>query len=218
MAAGTAGARWSAVDTSFWYLLAYDNGEPVGAACVTEYPLDTMVFASPLAHRVVSVVRRVFPRYLKFRVTWCGLPISTAGSNLRVVAGIDVNRVVSAINEAVEAISCERKTWLVVYKELDSTEALRSNALKDAGFVQAESLPMNRIAHRFANFDALLGRHAFALPLQNHQVSEKARDERRCRGADSRWRHDRYDLHAGAPCDVRKGHPPVGAPPGSVAA
>jgi predicted N-acyltransferase len=157
MGTGTAGARSSGVSTEFWYLLAYDEGLPVGAACVTEYPLDTMVFASPLAHRVVGVVRRVLPRYLKFRVTWCGLPISTAGSNLRVAPDADANRVVSALNEAVEAISRERKTWLIVYKELDATEAKRASALEQSGYVRAESLPMNRIVNRFDDFDAMLG-------------------------------------------------------------
>lgn len=156
MRAGTPGACESGVDTEFWYLLAYDEGRPVGAACVTEYPLDTMVFASPLAHRVVALVRKVFPRYLKFRVTWCGLPISTAGSNLRVAEGADADAVVAALNRAIERISRRRKTWLAVYKELDAVEAAQVGALANAGYVRAESLPMNRIVRQFESFDAML--------------------------------------------------------------
>jgi hypothetical protein len=156
LGAGTTGARASGCETHFWYLLAYRDQEPVGAACVTEYPLDTMVFASPLAQRVVATVRRVFPRYLKFRVTFCGLPISTAGSNLRVAPGADAHEVISAFNAAIEQIARERKTWLIVYKELDQSEAERAASLTQLGYVRAESLPMNRIVQRHDGFTAFI--------------------------------------------------------------
>jgi len=157
MRTGSAGARETGVDTEFWYLLAYEGAEPVGAACVTEYPLDTMVFASPLAQRVVARVRKIFPRYLKFRVTWCGLPVSTAGSNLRVAKGADEGAVVATLNAAIDKISRRRKTWLVVYKEFDGAEAARAAPLAQAGYLRTESLPMNRIVRQFESFDAMLG-------------------------------------------------------------
>lgn len=156
LAAGTAGARASGCDSHFWYLLAYDGDTPVGAACVSEYPLDTMVFASPLARGVVAIVRRVFPNYLKFRVTFCGLPISTAGSNLRVTAEADTDAVIRALNVAVEQIARERKTWLIVYKELDEQESHRAASLEELKYVRAESLPMNRIVNRHENFFAFV--------------------------------------------------------------
>jgi predicted N-acyltransferase len=156
MGPGTAGAAATGCATQFWYLLAYEDGEPVGAACVTEYPLDAMVFASPLAERVVAAVRRVFPRYLKFRVTFCGLPISIAGSNVRVAAHANQRAVVAALNEAVEQIACQRRTWLVVYKELDTQEAAMVDALAPAGYVRTESLPMNRIARRFESLGIMV--------------------------------------------------------------
>jgi hypothetical protein len=153
---GTAGARASGCDTHFWYVLAYEDQRPVGAACVTEYPLDTMVFASPLAQRVVANVRRVFPSYLKFRITFCGLPISTAGSNLRVAAGADFAAVIGALNGAVEQIARERKTWLIVYKELDERETQLAAPLEGLRFVRTESLPMNRIHDRLAGFSEFI--------------------------------------------------------------
>lgn len=156
MKAGTLGAKSSGCETLFWYLLAYQGDVPVGAACATEYPLDTMALASPLAHWVVGNVRRWFPRYLKFRVTFCGLPISLAASNLRVAPDADTQAVVTALNGAVENISAERGTWLIVYKEHDQDEAARAASLTSAGYVMAESLPMNRIVNRFASFDDML--------------------------------------------------------------
>lgn len=156
MGPGTAGALASGCATHFWYLLAYQDETPIGAACVTEYPLDTMVFASRLAQWVVSHVRRLLPHYLKFRVTFCGLPISIAGSNIRVSPGLDRTEVVCALNKAVEQIARERKTWLVIYKELDEKEATLIAPLASADFVRANSLPMNRIINRFDNFATML--------------------------------------------------------------
>jgi predicted N-acyltransferase len=156
MGVGTDGARSTQVDTHFWYLIAYENEVPVGAACVSEYPLDTMALASPLARRVVALVRRVFPRYLKFRVTWCGLPISTAGSNLRVAAGADIDLVVAALNEAIEQIARRRRTLLIIYKELDTTELRLVKCLEASQYVRADSLPMNKIIVQHDGFDAML--------------------------------------------------------------
>jgi predicted N-acyltransferase len=156
MGVGMSDAHSHYADTHFWYLLAYSNDEPVGAACVTEYPLDTMVFADPWSQRFVAHVRRIFPRYLKFRVTFCGLPISIAGSNLRVVAGADTPAVVRALNDAIEQISRDRKTWLVIYKELDRHEAELAAPLESAGYVRADSLPMNRVSNEFGSFAAML--------------------------------------------------------------
>jgi Peptidogalycan biosysnthesis/recognition len=156
MGVGTAGAQASECETLFWYLLAYRDDRPVGAACVTEYPLDATVFASPFNQRVVGMVRRVFPSYLKFRVTFCGLPISTAGSNLRVVDDGESANVVLALNDAIEQIARERKTWLIVYKELDPPEAQLLRPLEAAGFVRGDSLPMNRIINKYAGFAAML--------------------------------------------------------------
>jgi predicted N-acyltransferase len=156
MKVGTPGAKASGCGALFWYLLVYEEDEPIGAACVTEYPVDTMVLASPLAHFVVRHVRRWFPRYLKFRVTFCGLPISIAASNLRMLAGADKDAVISAVNNAVEQISSERGTWLIVYKEFDHDEAAAATSLTAAGYVMAESLPMNRIVNGFASFSDML--------------------------------------------------------------
>jgi len=157
MAVGAASAKANDCETRFWYLLAYRENTPVGAACVTEYRLDATVFASPFSRRFVAVVRRIIPNYLKFRVTFCGLPISTAGSNLRVVADVDSANVVLAINNAIEQIARERKTWLIVYKELDPQEAELLRPLEAAGFVRADSLPMNRIINKFDDFTDMLG-------------------------------------------------------------
>lgn len=156
MGIDAAGAQATECETRFWHLLAYREDTPVGAACVTEYPLDVTLFASPLSQRIVAVVRRVFPNYLKFRITFCGLPISTAGSNLRVVADADSASVVLALNKAAEQIARERKTWLIVYKEFDPQEAELLRPLEAAGFVRAESLPMNRIINSFADFAHML--------------------------------------------------------------
>jgi predicted N-acyltransferase len=156
MAARTSGAIASQVDTRFWYLVAYDNDVPVGAACVTEYPLDTMVLAGPFSRRVVAQVRRAFPRYLKFRVTWCGLPISMAGSNLRVAAGADVDVVVAALNETIESIARRQGTLLIIYKELDESELRLVRCLESSQYLRAESLPMNRIVVQHDDFDSML--------------------------------------------------------------
>lgn len=156
MGPGTAGAAATGTEARFWYLLAYQDDVPVGAACVTEYALDASVFASRFSQWVVSIVRRVFPCYLKFRATFCGLPISTSGSNVRVVDDADRHRVLKALNDAVERIAGERRSWLVIYKELDAHQAAEFDALSLPGYVKAESLPMNRLVNRFGSLTNLL--------------------------------------------------------------
>jgi predicted N-acyltransferase len=141
----------------FWYLLAYDGDRPVGAACLSEYLLDTMVFADPFSQWFVGNVRRWFPRYLKFRVTFCGLPLSIAGSNVRIAPGAETRDVVLALNEAVEQVARQRRTWLVIYKEPNRKEAETLEPLQSFDYVKAESLPMNCISNKFGSFAAMLG-------------------------------------------------------------
>lgn len=200
LGAATAGAQSSGCETHFWYLLAYQNDKPLGAACVSEYPLDTMVFASPMARRVVANVRRVFRNYLRFRVTFCGLPISTAGSNLRVIAGSDSDAVVRALNDAVEKIARERKTWLIVYKELDEQEARSASALDKRNYVRAESLPMNRIVHRHSSFaafvDAMRSHYRYKIARSRKKFDKSGLELKRTAGPDELTRFYTPALHA----------------------
>lgn len=150
----TDSADWAAAE--LWYLLAYDGDRPVGAACVAEYPLDAVVFSHPLFARFVRAIRWLFPRYLKFRITFCGLPVSTAGSNLRVAADVESAPVVARLRQAIEHIARQRKTWLVVFKELDAQEDRQWGRHLASDYVRADSLPMNRIENHYANFDTML--------------------------------------------------------------
>ncbi len=113
-------------------------------------------FAHPLFQKIVSVIRVFFPRYLKFRVTFCGLPVSTGGSNVRVGPEVDAAAVLAQLTQATEAISRERKTWVIVFKEFDTDEDRRLGSLLSNDYVRAESLPMNRIVPGYDSFAAML--------------------------------------------------------------
>ncbi|MCE9554387.1 MAG: GNAT family N-acetyltransferase [Planctomycetes bacterium] len=144
-------------DNRFWYLTFYNTAqEPIAAACVSLFVIDGAMFAKPWARHLLGYTRCIFPRYLKFRVLFCGLPLSTGCSHLRLAPGADAGAVMTALDRELNKLRRQQRAWLVVAKEFDSDERGHADHLTGLGYLRVDSLPMNTFRHRYASFDAFL--------------------------------------------------------------
>lgn len=144
-------------DNGFWYLTFYNAAqEPIAAVCVSLFVIDGAMFAKPWARRVFGGVRWLFPSYLKFRVLFCGLPLSTGCSHLRLAPGVDPAAVMNALDRELNNLRSLQRAWLIVGKEFDSDELGHADHLIRLGYLRVDSLPMNTFRHRYASFDAFL--------------------------------------------------------------
>ncbi|NOR20479.1 MAG: hypothetical protein GQ538_10385, partial [Xanthomonadales bacterium] len=60
-------------ETPMEFFIVYDGGlSPVAKGVLTQIDVDALSLAPALVRRIISVVRRLFPRFLRYRALACG--------------------------------------------------------------------------------------------------------------------------------------------------
>jgi len=68
----------------FWHVLFRDEtGKPAAAACLCLYKIDGTLLAEGFSKKVAAFVARLIPALVKFKLLFCGLPVSAGQSSLR---------------------------------------------------------------------------------------------------------------------------------------
>lgn len=149
-----------AVETSFaaeaqmWYAIFRDDaGRPVACACYSKYLVDGTLMAGGFVARMVSGVRRVWPRFLKFSILLCGTPVSTCGNQLGIAPAADMDRLVPAIDGLAVQLARESGCMLISFKEFPRGEAERIESLKSRDFLKARSVVAYNLPGEFGSFD-----------------------------------------------------------------
>src|SRR6516225_5240703 len=65
------------------------RGTAVGAAFLSLYPIDGLLLAPPRWKTWGNRLRRLWPSFLRVKVLFCGCPVSTGDSHLRIAPGAD---------------------------------------------------------------------------------------------------------------------------------
>jgi len=133
---------------SFFYIMAYDRGRPVGAtSCfLMDYPMDLAVEGA--FKKVLDAIKKFAPRILSPRIVICGIPM---GQGRVGVAG-EAGPVLKAICKAMEKIAREHKAGIIAFKDFNSTyNDMFKDLLKD-GFFQVQSLPSTDMRLTFTGF------------------------------------------------------------------
>jgi len=138
---------------TFYYVMAYDNEAPVGAAAcfLMEYPLDTSI-AGPLK-RVTSCIRKRLPGMLSVRALICGMPLGLG----RVGIVGDTGAVTEEILRGMEEIAAKEKAAILAFKDFDKSYARALDPLQKNGFSKLDSLPFAELDVRFKDFEEYLG-------------------------------------------------------------
>jgi predicted N-acyltransferase len=143
-------------EARFWnVMLQTPDGTPAAAAFVSLYPIDAALFLQGRARRFVEQVRRLVPSFFKYRVLFCGCPVSTGASHVRLAPGADPLAVFRVLDAGLDRLARQRRARLIVFKEFDETEAPAADALTRLGYLRADSLPMNYLPPHFGSFDEL---------------------------------------------------------------
>lgn len=142
-------------DTECWPVVVEDEaGNPVAVTCLSLYRVDSALLMGPGLKRIVQSVRRIWTGYLRFRILFCGLPVSAGQKTLFVIPGADCGKVLEAIDTAICGLARQLRVRLIVWKEFGPADCRWLAPLRNRGYIQADSLPVNRFKARFATFDA----------------------------------------------------------------
>ena len=138
---------------SFFYILVYDNGTPVGAAnCfIMDFSFDMAITGR--FKKIAGLIKNLAPFLLNPRVLICGLPMGQQG---RLGITERPEAVLREIYEGMEQIAREEKAGVIVFKDFDISYSETLGKCLDYGFFRIDSLPFGVIDINFTSFDDYL--------------------------------------------------------------
>ena len=149
-------------DCDYRYFRYRDAGGRLAAQCsfyAISTPLDLFLPRSNPAARVLAGVRRLYPRFLDFRVVECGGP-TTLGYPVAFRAGVvgeERRDIWRALVRAMESFAAEKKAGLLVVRDFREDERPDAAPLVEQGFACVPNLENTVLRMRWATFDEYLG-------------------------------------------------------------
>lgn len=137
---------------SFFYIIVYDGGTPVGAAAcfLTDYSLDTSI-SGPL-RRITNRAKKLMPGIFSLKVLVCGIPMGQG----RIGISGEEEPVLKAILRCMERLARKNRAAIIAFKDLGKSYARMSDFLLRSGFKKFESLPTTEMDVRFRDFEEYL--------------------------------------------------------------
>jgi predicted N-acyltransferase len=137
-----------------WTLVVYDEQHrPAATACLSLMPTDGAMLMQGFLRRGTQAIRRVWKRYLYFKVLFQGLPVSAGQSHLRIRPDANIEQVLATIETVLDRLARQHGAWLIVLKEFTPSESNVLDGLQRHGYLRVESVPMNCLAVHYRDFD-----------------------------------------------------------------
>ncbi|NOR19004.1 MAG: GNAT family N-acetyltransferase, partial [Xanthomonadales bacterium] len=115
---------------------------PVAKGVLTQIDVDALSLAPALVRRIISVVRRLFPRFLRYRALACGFPFWGASSPLRLSDDVDFKRLAIALCKEFDGRARVTGSSVILIHDFTARECRGLAAqLCNTGYLQASSLP-----------------------------------------------------------------------------
>ncbi|MDY0165517.1 MAG: GNAT family N-acetyltransferase [Thermoguttaceae bacterium] len=142
-------------DTQCWPVVVEDDtGRPAAITCFSLHQVDGALLIRAWLSAVVQFVRRVWPGYFRFRVLFCGLPVSAGQKTLCIAPHAEPGQVIEALDSAISELAGRLRVGVIVWKEFGPADCQWLASLERRGYVRADSLPMCYFDARFGDFDA----------------------------------------------------------------
>ncbi len=140
-----------------WPVIVEDEtGQAAAVTCLSLLRVDGALFTGLWLKRLVQSTRWLWPRFLRFRILFCGVPVSVGQEALCIAPHADRGQVLQAIDAALCELAQRLRVWLIVWKEFGPEDCRWLAPLKERGYFQADSLPMNHFEPRFTDFEQYL--------------------------------------------------------------
>jgi len=142
----------------FRYVL-YRNthSEPVAIAVLCTFTIDIGVLANDAWSRwALGCFRKMSPKLVQYRITFCGLPVSACQSSLRFAPGTDGGPVLQQLDQTLRTIARQDRASVIVLKEFADEELPALASLESLGYRKADSLPTHHVAMNCSSLDGYL--------------------------------------------------------------
>jgi predicted N-acyltransferase len=161
----------------YWYAVVYDDsGTPVACACFSSFIVDGALMASSRVQRLVAGIRRVFPRFFRFKLLLCGFPVSTSAGQIAATPDVDWNQLSDELNSIAQQLARSAKASLISFKEFDEELTARLSRLQKRGYRRMDSLVAYVLDTPYASFDEYYERRSKRTRANMRKVFRKAED------------------------------------------
>ena len=143
-------------DSKFWYLIVYFKGKPIGSAVLSTFSVLLDLFTSKSIQKIVSLLRKKFPNFLKVKVLFCGIPISIGKNTISILNGFFLKNFIYEVVMQMEKIANQYGINFLCFKEYKEDEVKWLDKLSEFGFVKLDSLPYVNMQVRWSTFDEYL--------------------------------------------------------------
>lgn len=149
-----------------WVVVARDAAGAVAAgACLVLMPVDAGETMGP-------VMRRLWPKALRFGVLFCGMPAPSGDGQLRFVPGTDIGAVLRGLDRILRELAGRHGAGMVVIKELDDAAAGRVGDVASLGYLRGDVPAVYVLRRSFADFNAYCGQ---LRPVYRRQITRSVR-------------------------------------------
>ena len=143
-------------EARFWNaVIRDDENRVVAAAFFSLYRVDPALFLEGDWKTHLERIRPLLPGGLRLPIVFCGTPVSTGESHLRLTPDAHRPTVLRLVEEAMSRIARQHGSYFLVMKEFDDSDPALFAALEAAQYLRVESWPMNHLPVRFHSFEEL---------------------------------------------------------------
>ncbi len=188
-----------------WGVIVYDHGAAVGCAALGLFQTELADISHPMFTRLRDRIRCVWPGFMRLTVLFCGLPVPSGATHLRVCASADGRRVTlvaAEVDRVMRGIARTAGARLLVFKELEETSGALAQTLRQAGYMHGGIPPMhllNRSFDSFANYrDGLRSRYRAQIQRSQKKLTAAGFEALSGRGSaffDAHWNDAAHRLY-----------------------
>jgi predicted N-acyltransferase len=153
----------SVEDAEYWYFIVSLGEEPVATAVLSSFVVSLDLLLPVWVQRFCSVIRRIYPSFLRLRMLFCGMPISIGKHTLTVSDKLSAEYVLDELNRAMLRIASDDGIRYLCFKEFTGKDLPTVDSLKNHGYFRACSIPRVELNLRWESFEEYLNsmRHGY---------------------------------------------------------
>ena len=152
-------------------------GKAIGCAALCGFATEMVETSHPALLRWRNRIRRIWPGFGQIKVLFCGLPVPSGGSHLRVKAGVDTKIVAVEVSRVMQRVASEWGSTLMVFKELGYADTPLEKALSALEYTRGAIPPLHVLEGHFKNFDA------YCAALKNRYRAQIRRSQKKLESA-----------------------------------
>lgn len=138
----------------FWTVLIRDfNKQIVACACLCLFHTDLLQPSAPHFVQIIDKIRNLFPQFLKIKVLFCGLPVPSGQSHVRIVKNADEELALTSLANCMKELALKQHADLIVFKEFNPGYAEKMQKIIHLGYIRGEIEPLYLMPKWFANFE-----------------------------------------------------------------